>query len=168
MHVIPITYTDLDDVTVTDHIYFNMTKTELLEYVGAAIDVKNISAENDEEMMEYAKKKLLKKLDFSNGADIIGFLKDLILRAYGVRSEDGKSFIKVLPDGTKLADQFVQSLAFDELMSQFTDDPEKANDFMLAIMPRAIAESVKKHREEADKQEKTGKVVTNNIALPVT
>lgn len=145
MHVVPITYTDLDGVSVTDHVYFNMTKTELLEYVGAAIDVKNISANSDEEMMDYAKKKLLKKLDFSNGADIIGFLKDLVLRAYGIKSEDGKRFIKVLPDGTKLADEFVQSLAFDELMSQLTDDPEKANQFMLAIMPKAIAEKVEKN-----------------------
>lgn len=145
MHVVPITYTDLDGVSVTDHVYFNMTKTELLEYVGAAIDVKNISANSDEEMIDYAKKKLLKKLDFSNGADIIGFLKDLVLRAYGVKSEDGKRFIKVLPDGTKLADEFVQSLAFDELMSQLTDDPEKANQFMLAIMPKAIAEKVEKN-----------------------
>lgn len=148
MHVIPITYTDLDDVLVTDHVYFNMTKTELLEYVGAAIDVKDISANNDEEMMEYAKKKMLKKLDFSSGADIIGFLKDLILRSYGVKSDDGKRFIKVRSDGTKLADEFVQSLAFDELMSQFTEDPEKANDFMLAIMPKAIAESVKNNATE--------------------
>lgn len=149
MHVVAITYTDLDDVQVTDHVYFNMTKTELLEYVGAAIDVKDISANNDDEMMAYAKKKLLKKLDFSNGADIIGFLKDLVLRSYGVRSDDGKRFIKVLPDGTKLADEFAQSLAFDELMTQFTEDPEKANDFMLAVMPKAIRESVKANTDDS-------------------
>lgn len=161
MHIEPITYEDLDGVNVTDQIHFNMTKTELLEYVGAAIDVKNISAENEKEMMDYAKKKLIRKLDFSTGADIIGFLKDLILRAYGVRSEDGKSFIKVFPDGTRLADQFVQTLAFDALMSRFTDDPEKANEFMLAVMPRSIADAVRNDKEET-------KPAIGVISTPIT
>lgn len=151
MYTIPITYTDLDDVRVTDNVEFNLTKTELLEYVGASIDVGNISADNDKELMENARKKLLKKLDFSSGADIVGFIKDLVLRSYGVRSEDGKSFIKILPDGTKLADKFVQSLAFDELMSQLTEDPTKADEFMFAIMPRSIAAAVKESQKDKDK-----------------
>lgn len=159
MHTVPITYTDLDDVIVTDKVDFNLTKTELLEYVGANIDIGNITAENNDEMMEYAQKKLLRKLNFSTGADIIGFIKDLILRSYGVKSEDGKSFIKVLPDGTKLADKFVQTLAFDALMTMLTDDPNKADEFMFAIMPRSIAESVKKRQADEEK--------TKDIAAPM-
>lgn len=159
MYTVPITYTDLDDVVVTDKVDFNLTKTELLEYVGANIDVSNITAENNDEMMEYAQKKLLKKLNFSTGADIIGFIKDLILRSYGVKSEDGKSFIKVLPDGTKLADKFVQTLAFDALMTMLTDDPNKADEFMFAIMPRSIAESVKKRQATEEK--------AKNIEMPI-
>lgn len=159
MYTVPITYTDLDDVVVTDKVDFNLTKTELLEYVGANIDVGNITAENNDEMMEYAQKKLLRKLNFSTGADIIGFIKDLILRSYGVKSEDGKSFIKVLPDGTKLADKFVQTLAFDALMTMLTDDPNKADEFMFAIMPRSIAESVKKRQADEEK--------TKDIAAPM-
>lgn len=159
MYTVPITYTDLDDIVVTDKVDFNLTKTELLEYVGANIDVGNITAENNDEMMKYAQKKLLKKLNFSTGADIIGFIKDLILRSYGVKSEDGKSFIKVLPDGTKLADKFVQTLAFDALMTMLTDDPNKADEFMFAIMPRSIAESVKKRQATEEK--------AKNIEMPI-
>lgn len=159
MYTVPITYTDLDDVVVTDKVDFNLTKTELLEYVGTNIDVGNITAESNDEMMEYAQKKLLKKLNFSTGADIIGFIKDLILRSYGVKSEDGKSFIKVLPDGTKLADKFVQTLAFDALMTMLTDDPNKADEFMFAIMPRSIAESVKKRQATEEK--------AKNIEMPI-
>lgn len=163
MYTVPITYTDLDDVVVTDKIDFNLTKTELLEYVGANIDVGNITAENNDEMMEYAQKKLLRKLNFSTGADIIGFIKDLILRSYGVKSEDGKSFIKVLPDGTKLADKFVQTLAFDALMTMLTDDPNKADEFMFAIMPRSIAESVKKRQAEEEKtKDNTAPILTTS------
>lgn len=83
----------------------------------------------------------------------------MILRSYGVKSEDGKSFIKVLPDGTKLADKFVQTLAFDALMTMLTDDPNKADEFMFAIMPRSIAESVKKRQADEEK--------TKDIAAPM-
>lgn len=149
MYVKNITYKDLDDITVTDTLYFNMTRTELLEYVGSTIDIGRVTEENEAAVMEAAEKKLIRMLNFKNGSDIISFIKDLILRSYGERSADGRSFIKLRPDGERLADSFAQTMAFDALMTELLDDPKKADDFMLSIMPKSISSTVK---EKAQKE----------------
>lgn len=143
MYVKSITYRDFDDVQVTDNITFNLTRTELLEWVGGSVDIANISGKDQDEVMDGAKVKLTKMMDFSNGGDIISFIKDLVLRAYGEKSADGKRFVKVRPDGTRLADEFVQSMAFDALLSELLDDPTKADEFLLKIMPSSLASKVK-------------------------
>lgn len=165
MYAKAISYTDLDDVKVTDTCYFNMTKTELMEYVGGSVEIGHIDAENEEEMTAAAQKKLLRKLEFKTGAEIIAFIKDLVLRSYGERSEDGKRFIKTRPDGSKLADDFIQSLAYDALITELTDNPEKADQFLFAIMPSAIANKVKAKRDEETKEATT---VIDVMATPVT
>lgn len=148
MYTKTIKYIDYDDVPVVEEVNFNLTKTELMEYIGATIEVEDLDGNDNDEIVKSAQKKLLRKLNLTKGADIIGFIKDLVLRSYGIKSEDGRKFIKVRPDGTKLADEFVQSIAFDTIMSELTDDPKKADEFMFAIMPRSIAESVKQRQAE--------------------
>ena len=48
-------------------------------------------------------------------------LNDFVLTAYGVKSEDGKRFIK----SEQIREEFKQSLAYEALIEDFHDDSRK-------------------------------------------
>ena len=63
------------------------------------------------------------------GSDIF---KDLIIRAYGVKSLDGKRFIK----NDEVRDEFVQSEAYSELFMELATNAESASEFINGIIPQ--------------------------------
>ena len=128
-----ITYKDFDGNNCTEDLYFNMTRVELTEF---AFDMpeditKNINDPKDMDV-EAAGVKIAEKLG-SKG--IFQFVKDLVHKAYGVRSEDGKRFIK----SAKLSEEFSQTMAYDEFMMDLFSDDKKAADFVNAIVPAEMA-----------------------------
>lgn len=119
-----ITYEDLDGNEVTDTFYFNLTKTELMT-MGA----------------EYPEgyEQVLQKIIRTNGqAALIVEFKKIILASYGVRGEDGKRFIK----NDEVREAFSQTGAFDVLFMEFATDEKKAAEFVNAVFPKDIAETV--------------------------
>ena len=93
-----ITYTDYDGNERTEDKYFHMTKRELIKWEtesgsgGMEKLIEKIIAEED-------RKKLVEMFD------------DLILRSYGEKSMDGRSFIK----SDEIRNEFANSAAYDEL-----------------------------------------------------
>ena len=89
-------YTDYNGVERTDILYFNLSKAELMEMelstqAGVEEMIRMMIATND-------------------NAKIVQTFKEMILKSYGIKSEDGKRFIK----SKELRDQFEQSEAYSE------------------------------------------------------
>ena len=60
----------------------------------------------------------------------------LILKSYGEKSLDGKSFIKVDSEGRPLSIAFSQTAAYDALFMELATDADKAAAFVNGILPK--------------------------------
>lgn len=114
-----ITYTDYNQAERTEDFYFNLTKAEVMEMEmstsgGLAEMMKKIVAAKD-------------------APAIIKVFKDLILKAYGEKSPDGKRFIK----SEEIATAFAQTEAYSQLFMELATDPDKAAEFVNGIIPAA-------------------------------
>ena len=124
-----VKYEDFDGNTREETLYFFITKTELTE-----MELKTPGG--------FAKK--LERISTSaNGAEIMDVFKEIILTAYGEKSEDGRSFIKKR-NGVRLADEFEQTMAFDALFTELITNPDKASAFVNGIMPKDLMAEVNK------------------------
>lgn len=118
-----ITYTDYNGIEKTEDFYFNLSKAEIMEmelstYGGLAEMIKRI-------------------IDAQDGPAIIKVFKELILKAYGVKSPDGKRFIK----SEELFTEFSQTEAYSNLFMELSTDADAASEFIKGIMPVEIPEN---------------------------
>lgn len=125
-----INFTDFNDVEQTQECYFNLTKSELMKMNmrangGLADQIKAAIASED-------------------GAAMLDMFEDLILNSYGVKSEDGKSFIKFAKDGHRLADDFKQTAAYDALFDELASSPDAASDFVNGVIPASLQAQLNK------------------------
>jgi hypothetical protein len=111
-----ITYTDFDGNQRTEDFYFNLTKAEVTEM--------EMSTEGG---LSTALKKIVADKDAKR---IIETFKDLILRSYGVKSPDGKRFVK----NQELRDAFVQTEAYSELFMELATNDNMAAAFVNGII----------------------------------
>lgn len=116
-----ISYTDYNGITRTEDFYFNLTKAEVMELEmstkgGLAEMIQRIVAAQDQPA-------------------IIKIFKDLIIKAYGVKSPDGKRFIK----NQEVVDEFVQTEAFSEMFMKLATDADAAAKFVNGIVPADLA-----------------------------
>lgn len=131
-----ITYTDFDGNTRTEDLYFNMTRIELMEFAfDMPEDITKSINDPQNVDMEATGAKIAEKLGTRG---IFNFVKDLVHKAYGVRSEDGRRFTK-RANGKDLADEFEETLAYDEFIVDLFSDDQKAADFVNAIVPNEMA-----------------------------
>lgn len=119
-----IKYTDFNGVEREEKYLFNLTKAELMEMElgttgGLAETIKNI-------------------IETQDIPKIQDLFKKLLLKSYGVKSDDGKKFMKIDKDGTPLSNEFSQSAAFSELYMELATDAEKATEFVKGIVPADI------------------------------
>lgn len=112
-----ITYTDYNDVERTEDFYFNLTKAELMEMeMGAAGGLSG--------MIE-------KIVSAKDAPAIIKVFKELVLKAYGEKSADGKRFIK----SKEISDAFAQTEAYSQLFMELATDADAASKFVNGIAP---------------------------------
>ena len=114
-----ITYTDYNDNTRTEDFYFNLSEAELMEMEmstvgGLAESIQKIVAAQD-------------------APSIIKIFKDLVLKAYGVKSADGKRFIK----NSTIREEFEQTEAYSKLFMELATDADAAAEFVNGIVPAA-------------------------------
>lgn len=112
-----ITYHDLDGNEITDDFWFNLYQSEVVEM--------NFSKKGG--LAEYLKE----ITETEDGEKIIQFFKDLVLRAYGVRGEDNKSFVK----SKVLSESFSQTEAYSVLFMKLATDDKAAADFVNRVLP---------------------------------
>lgn len=114
-----ITYTDYNQAERTEDFYFNLTKAEVMEM---------------EMSISGGLTEMIKKIVAAKDAPaIIKVFKDLILKAYGEKSPDGKRFIK----SEEIATAFAQTEAYSQLFMELATDPDKAAEFVNGIIPAA-------------------------------
>lgn len=121
----PITYTDYNGVERTEDFYFNLTKAELMEmematHGGLAEMIENIVKAQD-------------------APAIIKIFKELILKAYGEKTPDGKRIRKVDDHGIPLSIAFSETEAYSQLFMELATDADKAAEFVNGIVPADIA-----------------------------
>jgi hypothetical protein len=112
-----ITYKDYNDVERTEDFYFNLTKAEVMEMEmsttgGLAEMIQRIVAAQD-------------------APAIIKIFKDLLLKAYGEKSPDGKRFVK----SDAIREAFEQTEAYSILFMELATDDKKAAEFINGIIP---------------------------------
>lgn len=117
-----ITYIDYNGNERTEDFYFNLTKAEIMEMEmsttgGLAEMIKRIVAAQD-------------------APAIINVFKDLILKAYGEKSADGKRFIK----NQEIAESFAQTEAYSQLFMKLATDADAASNFVNGIVPSNISD----------------------------
>ena len=112
-----ITYEDFNGNQITEDFYFNLTKAEVIEMEFS---------EN-----ESLSKKLNDIIESLDRKQIIETFKEIILSSYGVKSEDGKRFIK----NDELREAFAQSNAFSELFMKLSTEVDAAAAFVTAVIP---------------------------------
>lgn len=115
------TYTDYNGNTRTEDLYFNLTKAEITEMElgtvgGLTAMIHNIVAAQD-------------------APAIIKIFKELILKAYGEKSPDGKRFIK----SEELSTAFSQTEAYSELFMELATDADAAAKFVNGVVPSEVA-----------------------------
>lgn len=112
-----ITYTDYNNVERTEDFYFNLTKAELMEMEMGAVG--GLSS-----MIE-------KIVSAKDAPAIIKVFKELVLKAYGEKSADGRCFIK----SKEISDAFAQTEAYSQLFMELATDADAASKFVNGIAP---------------------------------
>jgi len=112
-----ITYTDFNGVEREEDFYFNLTRTEIAE----------MQLTNDGGLQEQINK-IVKAKDQEK---IIKLFQDIILKSYGVKSDDGLHFYK----DEKIREDFRHTAAYDELFMELSTNADAASEFVNGIVP---------------------------------
>lgn len=119
-----ITYTDFEDKEHTETFYFNISKPELIE----------LEVEVEGGLGDFLAK-IIKEM---NGKELIKYFKQIVLMAYGVKSDDGKRFIK----SDQLREEFSQTAAYNALFMELATDDGAAADFLRGVLPRDMVNDI--------------------------
>ena len=127
-----ITYNDFDNVERTETAYFNLTKSELLE-ISMKLPGTLLQDVADEEKItdEQRARRVLASL---GNQGVTNFIKEIILKAYGKKSIDGRRFEK----SEQMSTEFSQTLAFDQLYYELMVDSAKAAEFINNLIPESL------------------------------
>ena len=126
-----VTYKDYNDVERTETFYFDFSEAEVMDMQSSKINGFNTYLEAI--------------INEKDPTKIIKIFKELVLEAYGEKSDDGRSFIKEAPDGTKLANKFKQTKAYSDIYMELALDAKAAADFVNNVFPPNMAETIKKY-----------------------
>lgn len=120
-----ITYTDYNNTERTEDFYFNLSKAEIMEMElgttgGLAEMIKKVVATQD-------------------APAILKIFKDLVLKAYGEKSADGKRFVKT----PEITAAFAQTEAYSNLFVELATNDKAAADFVNGIVPAEMSKAAK-------------------------
>ena len=121
MYVQKIKYMDYNGMERNETFYFNFTKAEVVEMEYSVSGGLTAVLNQISETKDFPK--------------LIAIFKDLILRAYGEKSADGKRFIK----SNELSTAFSQTEAYSQLFMELATDAEAAAAFVNGIIPADMA-----------------------------
>lgn len=112
-----ITYTDYNGVERTEEFIFNLSEAELLEMEMSTTG--GLSAA------------LKRIVDANDTASLIREFKNILFKAYGEKSADGKRFVK----SKAISEAFSQTEAYSKLFMELATDAEAATTFVNGLIP---------------------------------
>lgn len=124
-----VTYEDFDGNETTDILYFNLTKSEIIDL--------QISYDGG---LDAAIKRIVEAKDIGS---LIKEFKTIILAAYGKKSDDGKKFVK----NDEIREEFQQTAAYDALFMELATDDSAAAEFIIGILPKDTQDQARKDIE---------------------
>ena len=129
-----VKYTDYNGNERTETLNFHLTKAEIAEMElsmpgGMSVTIQRI-------------------IEAQDTKELIAIFKDLLLRSYGVKSPDGRRFIK----NDELREEFSQTEAYSEMFMELATDAKAASDFVNGIIPADMQEQLKNMPEDMKKQ----------------
>ena len=127
-----IEYTDYNGTKRSEDFYFNLSKAEVMEMElsttgGLAETIQRIVNAQDHPA-------------------IIKIFKDLVLKAYGEKSADGKRFIK----SEEISTAFSQTEAYSILFMELATDADAASKFVNGIVPADMSQQNNKANHPAN------------------
>lgn len=128
-----ITYTDFLGNQRTEEVYFHLSQTELTEFAMDLPDDVFDTFRKDPDMSN--EKAAVTMLDKLGNKGVYKFIKDLLLKAYGVVVDDGRRFEK----NEQLTTEFSQTVIFDTMLAELLSDDVKAAEFVNAVIPADLA-----------------------------
>ena len=121
-----VTYEDYNGIEQTEDFYFNLTKVECMELEFGFGTGETLSGS------------IRTLINAGDMATVIKTIKKIVLTSYGVKSPDGKRFIK----NETIRTEFEENPAFEQIYWELVTDAEKAADFISGIVPSAIREGL--------------------------
>ena len=126
-----ISYTDYNGTKREEDFYFNLNKAEIMEMemstTGGLTEM------------------ITRIVETQDAPSIIKVFKDIIMKAYGEKSPDGKRFVK----SKELSDAFAQTEAYSELFMELASDSDAASKFVNGIIPADMAQEVERQQKQA-------------------
>ena len=118
-----VTYTDYDGNERTEDFYFNLTKAELMKMeigtTGGMAEMIN------------------KVINAQDGPTLISLFEELVLRAYGEKSPDGRRFMK----NDEIRNAFKETEAYSTIFMELATNDEEASKFINGIVPADLSKS---------------------------
>lgn len=112
-----VTYVDYNGMERTEDFYFNLTKAEVAEM---------------ELSVEGGFSKMLEEIVASkDNVRIVSLFKQMVLKAYGEKSADGRRFVK----SEEISQAFAQTEAYSEIFMELALNTDAAAAFVNGIMP---------------------------------
>lgn len=115
-----VTYKDFNDVERTEDFYFNLTEAECVEW--------QMGTEGG--LVEMIEKIVAAK----DSKSLIALFKDLVLKAYGEKSPDGRRFMK----NDAIREAFSQTNAYSIIFMELASNDIAASDFIKGVIPKKV------------------------------
>ncbi len=136
MYAITKQFKDLNGADAEETFYFDLTEDEGTELQWSV----------EGGFAEYA----LRVMATEDPAKILPMVKQLILKSYGEKDDDGLHFNKKDPvTGRPLSERFAQHVAFSDLWMELATDADKAADFFNGVIPKEENMITKKALQKA-------------------
>lgn len=128
-------YKDFNGTERKETVYFDLNQSEI---IGLEID-------SEKGLSEY----LQEISDAKNAKEMMRFFTNILYKAYGEKSPDGRRFVK----SKELSDAFTQTIIYQDIYTELLTNAEFAAKFINSIMPDmgALADKINKN---ADKNKK--------------
>lgn len=117
-----VTFKDFDGNDRTEDFYFHLTEQELTEW--------EFSIDGG---LSGVLRRITQSTDLTKYVEIF---KDLLIRSYGVKTPDGRGFIK----SKEVLDNFIYTQAFSDIYMELATDDKAASEFVNGIIPESLRE----------------------------
>ena len=111
------TYTDYNGNERTEDFYFNLSKAEVMK----------MEMSTSGGLAEH----IQRVVNAQDMPTIISIFEDLVLKAYGIKSADGKRFEK----SDAIREEFSQTAVYSDIFMELATDADKAAEFINGIIP---------------------------------